>query len=182
MEARKRWLPWEGLMGLLLMALLSGATAAEKETLVKPPKVTGPQEAEVQALMLDPQSQQPVVMLQGKQDKRVLSMVIGLAEATSIAVPLQGVAPPRPLTHDLFLTLFGRMKVSLKRVVITDLKDDVYYALLYLDLGGTEVTLDSRPSDAIGLALRAKVPILVEDRVFDKAGSTAPRSTPTPHF
>ncbi len=74
------------------------------------------------------------------------------------------------------------MKVALKRVVITDLKDDVYYALLYLELGGTEVTLDSRPSDAIGLALRAKVPIFVEDRVFDKAGSAAPRPAPSPHF
>jgi len=79
-------------------------------------------------------------------------MVIGVAEATSIAAPLQGVLPRRPLTHDLFLTLFGKMKVTLKRVVITDLRDDVYYALLYLDVAGSEMTLDSRPSDAIGLA------------------------------
>jgi bifunctional DNase/RNase len=109
-------------------------------------------------------------------------MVIGVAEATSIAVPLEGVLPRRPLTHDLFLTLFGKMKVTLKRVVITDLRDDVYYALLYLDVAGSEMTLDSRPSDAIGLALRAKAPIFVEDRVFDKAGGIVPRTGPTPHF
>jgi bifunctional DNase/RNase len=97
-------------------------------------------------------------------------MVIGPAEATGIAVPLQGLTPPRPLTHDLFLTLFGRLNVQVTRVVITDLRDDVYYATLQLTAGGTTLTLDSRPSDAIALAIRAKVPVLVEDRVFDKAG------------
>jgi bifunctional DNase/RNase len=107
-------------------------------------------------------------------------MAIGVAEATGIAVPLQGVTPPRPLTHDLFLTMFGRLKVSLTKVVITDLRDDVYYATVYLNAAGSEMTLDSRPSDAIALAVRAKVPVLVEDRVFDKASlGTAPRG---PHI
>ena len=99
-------------------------------------------------------------------------MAIGLAEATGIAVPLQGVTPPRPLTHDLFLTLFGRLKVALTRVVINDLRDDVYYATVYLTAGGgAEFQLDSRPSDAIALAIRAKVPVFVEDRVFERSGS-----------
>ena len=170
------------LAGLLCVGALLAAAPSEKGVL-DPPKGTTPQEVEVQAVMFDPELQQPVVVLQGKRDKRNLTMVIGLAEASSIAVALRGVAPPRPLTHDLFLSLFGRMKVSLKRVVITDLRDDVYYALLYLDQGGTEITLDSRPSDAIGLALRAKVPILVEDRVFEKASNSAPpRGGPSPHF
>ena len=168
--------------GLLCLVALLGAAPSGKGV-ADPPKGVGPQEAEVQAVMFDAELQQPVVVLQGKRDRRNLTMVIGPAEANSIAVPLRGVAPPRPLTHDLFLTLFGRMKVNLKRVVITDLRDDVYYALLYFDQGGTEITLDSRPSDAIGLALRAKVPILVEDRVFDKASnSTPPRGGPSPHF
>jgi bifunctional DNase/RNase len=100
-------------------------------------------------------------------------MVIGPAEATGIAVPLQGVTPPRPLTHDLFLTLFGRLNVQVTRVVITDLRDNVYYATLQLTAPGTTFTLDARPSDAIALAVRAKVPVLVEDRVFDKSAGPA---------
>ena len=159
---------------LALGILLLQATAGARERGDAPaPKATGPQEVDVVAVMLDPRTQQPIVLLQGRRDKRNLSMAIGLAEATGIAVPLQGVTPPRPLTHDLFLTLFGRLNVSLKRAVITDMRDDIYYAVVYLMAGDKEITLDSRPSDAIALAVRAKVPVLVEDRVFDKV-RTAP--------
>jgi bifunctional DNase/RNase len=108
-------------------------------------------------------------------------MAIGPAEATGIALPLQGVTPPRPLTHDLFLTLFGRLHISLTRVVITDLRHDIYYATLHLTGSGGEMTLDSRPSDAIALAIRARVPVLVEDRVFDKSGPESPASR-RPHI
>jgi bifunctional DNase/RNase len=134
------------------------------------PRANGLQEAEVVGVVLDPRTQAPVVLLQGKRDRRQLAMAIGPAEATGIAVPLHGVTPPRPLTHDLFLTLFGRLKVTVTRVVITDLRDDIYYATLHLNGGGGEMTLDSRPSDAIALAIRAKAPVWVEDRVFDKGG------------
>ena len=134
-----------------------------------PPKA-GPQEVDVVAVIADPRSSAPMVILQRKRDGRHLAMTIGAAEATGIAIPLQGATPPRPLTHDLFLTLFGRLNVVLKRVVITDLRDDIYYATVYLTAGATEMTLDSRPSDAIALAIRARVPVLVEDRVFDKTG------------
>jgi bifunctional DNase/RNase len=139
-----------------------------------PKAAVGPQEAEILAVVIDQRSQNPVVLLRGKRDHRQIAMVIGAAEATGIAVPLQGVTPPRPLTHDLFLTLFGQLKVTLNRVVITDLRDDVYYATLHLSGVGGALTLDSRPSDAIALALRAKVPVLVEERVFDK-GAAEPR-------
>lgn len=138
------------------------------------PPVHGPQEAEVVAVVVDPRTQVHSVLLQGKRDRRQLAMAIGLAEATGIAVPLHGVTPPRPLTHDLFLTLFGRLKVGLTRVVITDLRDNVYYATVHLTAGTTEMTLDSRPSDAIALAIRSKVPVLVEDRVFEKSAGEAP--------
>jgi len=139
------------------------------------PKAAGPQEAEVVAVVIDQRTQNPVVLLRGKRDHRQLAMVIGAAEATGIAVPLQGVTPPRPLTHDLFLKLFGELKVTLTRVVITDLRDDIYYATVHLSGGtGGDLTLDSRPSDAIALALRAKVPVMVEERVFDK-GAGEPR-------
>lgn len=170
---------WFGAVGLLV--LLGSAGAKEKGEATSP-KTLGPQEAEVVGVILDQRTQQPVVLLQGKRDKRNLTMAIGLAEANGIALPLQGVTPPRPLTHDLFLTLFGRLKVSLKQVVITDLKDDIYYAVVYLTAGEAEMTLDSRPSDAIALAIRAKAPILVEDRVFEKAAPALPRTTPSPHF
>jgi bifunctional DNase/RNase len=113
-------------------------------------------------------------VLEGKRDKRRVIMTIGPAEATGIAVPLQGVTPPRPLTHDLFLTLFGRLNVALTRVVITDLRNDIYYATVHLAGAGGEMTLDSRPSDAIALAIRAKAPVLIEDRVFDKGGVEPP--------
>jgi hypothetical protein len=139
-----------------------------------PKAAGGPQEAEVVAVVIDQRTQSPVVLLRGKRDHRQLAMTIGAAEATGIAVPLQGVTPPRPLTHDLFLKLFGELKVTLTRVVITDLREDIYYATVHLTSAGGDLTLDSRPSDAIALALRAKVPVLIEERVFDK-GSAEPR-------
>jgi uncharacterized protein len=171
-----------GVITLLIFAVLGmpeRAYVAPDRQDVTPPKPTGAQEVEVVAVMVDQATQQPTVMLQGKRDKRSVALAIGLAEATGIAVPLQGVTPPRPLTHDLFLTLFGRLKVSLTRVVITDLRDDIFYAIIYLNAGGPEFQLDARPSDAIALAIRAKVPVLVEERVFEKAGTTAPPRRPS---
>jgi len=160
--------------GLVALAIAGTAGVHRNAALAAPAGgPPGPQEVEILAVTLDPQTQTPLVVLEGKRDHRRLAMTIGLAEATGIALPLQGVTPPRPLTHDLFLTLFGRLKVTITRVVITDLKDDTYYAVLHLSTGTTQMTLDSRPSDAIALALRAGVPVLVEERVFDKSG-TAP--------
>ena len=161
------------LTGCTLLALTAVAGARDRAD-APAPKAGGPQEVEVVAVAMDPRTQTPTVVLEGKRDKRHLSMVIGMAEATGIAVPLQGVTPPRPLTHDLFLTLFGRLNVQVTRVVITDLRDDIYYATVQLSAPGTSFTLDSRPSDAIALAVRAKVPVLVEDRVFDKAAAGGP--------
>ena len=171
-----------GVMMSLMVAVLGvpeRAYVAPDRQDVAPPKPTGAQEVEVVAVMMDQNTQQPTVLLQGKRDKRSVALAIGLAEATGIAVPLQGVTPPRPLTHDLFLTLFGRLKVTLTRVVITDLRDDIYYAIVYLNAGGPEMQLDARPSDAIALAVRAKVPVMVEERVFEKAASTAPPRRPS---
>ena len=171
-----------GVTALLMLAVLGvphPADLAPDRPEAAPPKPTGAQEVEVVAVMVDQSTQQPTVLLQGKRDKRSVALAIGLAEATGIAVPLQGVTPPRPLTHDLFLTLFGRLNVTLTRVVITDLRDDIFYAIVYLNAGGPELQLDARPSDAIALAIRAKVPVLVEERVFDKAGSSAPPRRPS---
>ena len=139
----------------------------------------GPQEVEVVAVMVNSQTEQPAVVLRGKRDRRAFAMAIGPAEATGIALPLQQVTPPRPLTHDLFLTLFGRLNVTFKKAVITDLRNDIYYATLYLTVAGTEMQLDSRPSDAIALAIRAKGPVYVEERVFEKSERLAPGTVPS---
>src|SRR5262245_883157 len=153
----------------VIVLALTGMAAPERESVPAPPKATGPQEAEVVRVGVNQVTGQPAVVLEGKRDRRRVTLAIGLAEATGIAVPLHGVTPPRPLTHALFLTLFAQFNVKLTRVVVTDLRDDIYYATVYLTANGSELSLDARPSDAIALALRAKVPVLIEDRVFDKS-------------
>jgi bifunctional DNase/RNase len=169
------------LLALAVVALTGAATGGDRAD-VRPPMLPGAQEVDVVALVVDERTHQPTIVLEGKRDRRNLAMVIGLAEATGIAVPLQGVTPPRPLTHDLFLTLFGRLKVTLVRAVINDLKDGVYYATIVLSIAGSEVALDARPSDAIALAVRAKAPVFVEDRVFDRARTPAPTAPSAPRI
>ena len=167
--------------GLVVLVLVLGGAlsgAHDAGPAAPPPAVSGAQEVTVVGVFSDPQGAHGV-MLEGKRDKRRVLMVIGVAEATAIAVPLEHVTPPRPLTHDLFLTLFGRLKVQLSKVVITDLRNNTYYATLHLTVDGAPMELDSRPSDAIALAIRAKVPVLVEERVFEKAGTTAPPRRPS---
>ena len=170
------------LTALVLAGAPGRADLAPGKTPEVVPPMQGPQEAEVVAVVVDPRTQTHSVLLQGKRDRRQLIMAIGAAEATGIAVPLHGVTPPRPLTHDLVLTLMGRLKVSVSRVVITDLRNDIYYATLHLHGSAGDLTLDSRPSDAIALAMRAKAPVLVEDRVFDKGGSLEGQPARRPHI
>ncbi len=167
-------------MVALIVGMLSGGASARDRAEADAPRVPAQQEATVVAVVVDPTTQQPVIVLEGKRDHRQLTMAIGLAEATGIALPLQGVTPPRPLTHDLFLTMFGRLKVTLNRVVIHDFRDNTYFATVHLAADGTAMTLDSRPSDAIALAIRAKVPVLVEDRVFERGSVPAAPGTRKP--
>ena len=162
------------MVALVLGALVGGAAARERSERPSPRPGTT-QEAGVVAVAVDPTTRQPVIVLEGKRDRRQLLMAIGVAEATGIAAPLNGVTPPRPLTHDLFMTMFSRLSVSLNRVVIHDFREDTYFATLHLVVNGSDMTLDARPSDAIALALRAKAPVLVEDRVFER-GSPPPAS------
>ena len=123
-------------------------------------------EMEVMGVAPDPASGAPMVYLRAKQDKRELSMFIGPFEAQGIILPLQAMHPPRPYTHDLMLEALHRLKVKVKQVVITELRDNTYYANLVLEAQGQDLTLDSRPSDAIALALRENVPILAADKAF----------------
>lgn len=145
----------------LLSALLLECPAAPR---AEEPKEL--HEMEVLGVTTDQDSGQPTVLLRGKQGKHELTLFIGPFEAQSIAVPLQQIKPPRPLTHDLALSFLSTYHSRLRRVIISDLKENTYYAILYLEADGKEVTLDSRPSDAIALALRAGVPIFASDKAL----------------
>jgi hypothetical protein len=150
----------------LAAALLVSATAWAAES----PGTNGTlYEMEVMGVAADPASGAPVVYLRGKQDKRELYMFIGPFEAQGIILPLQGMQPPRPYTHDLMLGAMHRLQATVKRVVITEMRDNTYFANLILDVQGKEIVLDSRPSDAIALALRENAPILAAEKAFVRA-------------
>jgi uncharacterized protein len=113
---------------------------------------------------------QRVVILKEKQSERYLPIWIGPAEADAIAVKLQGVEVPRPLTHDLLTSVIETLGASIDFIVVNDLKNDTFYAKVMLAVDGSRMEVDSRPSDALALAVRAKAPIYVEEVVLDKAG------------
>ena len=115
----------------------------------------------VGGLVLDPNTQAPVVVLKDETGKIALPIWIGVAEATSIASAIKQVAMQRPLTHDLMQNALDELGVKVQRIVITDLKDSTYFAELTLSHGERVFTLDARPSDAIGIALRSEAPIFV---------------------
>src|SRR5436309_2181559 len=138
-----------------------------------------PVEVKVGGVALDPDSGSPIVRLVEKaKAHRELPIWIGPFEAQAIALEIQGVPPPRPLTHDLMKQLIERLGGKLVRVEITDLRENTYFATLHLEgPGGKGLAVDSRPSDAIALALRLHGPILVAEEVFAKAAAS--RATPT---
>mgnify|MGYP003594567282 CR=1 FL=1 len=123
----------------------------------------------VGGLLLDPHTQAPVVVLKDESGNIHLPIWIGIAEATSIASAIKQLAMARPLTHDLMYQVFQDLGVKVERIVITDLKDSTYFAELILSYGEKAIILDSRPSDAIAIALRAQAPIFVTQQVLDRA-------------
>ncbi|RKY75559.1 hypothetical protein DRQ07_11700 [candidate division KSB1 bacterium] len=123
----------------------------------------------VERVTLDTSSNRFVVILKDQVNSRWLPIVVGPAEAHAIALQLENVSLPRPMTHDLLKNILDSIKASLVKIVVNDLKDNTYYAVLELSLNGERVTIDSRPSDAIALALRTKSPIFVEEEVMKKA-------------
>lgn len=120
----------------------------------------------VSGLVLDPATQAPIVVLKDESGDLVLPIWIGVAEATSIASAIKQVAMARPLTHDLMFTALADFGASIERVIITELKESTYFADLFISMGERVSTLDSRPSDAIALALRASAPIFVTKQVL----------------
>ncbi len=122
----------------------------------------------VEGLLFDPRSNMYILLLKEMEGSNTLPIWIGKPEADSIALALGGVMTPRPLTHDLVKNILGGLKVKLTRIVITEILDNTYYALLSLSDGKKEVQIDSRPSDAVAVALRANAPIFVEEGIMEK--------------
>jgi bifunctional DNase/RNase len=119
--------------------------------------------------MVDPITNVPIVILRDKEGQRVLPIWVGLFEARAIALQIENVPTPRPMTHDLLRNVIQDLKASVQKIVVYDLQENTFYALIYLSLDGSTVAVDARPSDAIALALRTRAPIFVEDTVIDNA-------------
>jgi bifunctional DNase/RNase len=113
---------------------------------------------------------QRVVILKEKMAERYLPIWIGPSEADAIAVKLQGVNVPRPLTHDLLRSVIGKLGATVNSIVVNDLKNDTFFAKIVLTVDGGTIEVDSRPSDALALAVRSEVPIYADESVLDKAG------------
>jgi bifunctional DNase/RNase len=129
-------------------------------------------EMSIKGLMVDPITNMPIVVLRDAEGERVLPIWVGVFEANAIALQIENVATPRPMTHDLLRNVISDLKGSVERIVVTDLKENTFYALIYLRVNGEVVAIDARPSDAIALALRAKAPIFVEESVIEHARSS----------
>ena len=135
--------------------------ARKEDRLVKEMQVIG--------ITIDPVTQSPIVILRDKDNKNTLPIWIGMLEANAIAAGLEQLQLPRPMTHDLFKSLLDQIGVNLLSVEVTDIRDNTYYAVLHMEVGDRSVIIDSRPSDAIAIAIRMKVPIMVRDSVIEQA-------------
>jgi bifunctional DNase/RNase len=134
----------------------------------------------IKGLMLDPVSNSPIVVLKDDEEKFFLPIWVGIFEANAIALQLENIATPRPMTHDLLRSLIARLDATVTSVVINDLKDSTFFARIALSVsraGGVEqMEIDARPSDAIALALRAEAPIFVAQSVLEQAQTLTPEA------
>ena len=126
-------------------------------------------EMTIKGLMVDPITNMPIVILKDKQGDRVLPIWVGIFEANAIALQIENVATPRPMTHDLLRNIITDLDGQVDRIVVSDLKENTFYAIIHLTVKGDRVAVDARPSDAIALALRTRAPILVEESVINNA-------------
>jgi bifunctional DNase/RNase len=124
---------------------------------------------EIKGLMLDPSSNVPIVILRDVGSQIFLPIWIGHFEASAIALRIEGVEPPRPMTHDLLRAVLERLGATVEKIVISDLKESTFFAVIHVRYQDASVPIDARPSDAIALALRAEAPIFVLRSVLDKA-------------
>jgi bifunctional DNase/RNase len=134
-------------------------------------------EVRIRGLMMDPATNMPIVVLKDPASDSVMPIWVGIFEANAIAIELEKLAAPRPMTHDLTRDLIQHLNGRLDRVVITEIRDDTFFAVLWLRQGDDIVMVDARPSDAIALALRSDCPIYVAERVMESARVTASSAT-----
>lgn len=141
-------------------------------------------EFKIKGLMMDPLTNSPIVVLQDIHSDTLLPIWVGIFEANAIALQIEKVDTPRPMTHDLIKGVLNQLDARVTKIVVTELKDNTFYALIFLSVAGKVITIDSRPSDAIALALRTDSPIFVTEDVISKsaaANASAPnaeRSSP----
>ena len=126
-------------------------------------------EMTIKGLMVDPITNSPIVILRDKGGQKVLPIWVGIFEANAIALQIENVSTPRPMTHDLLRNVIQDLKATVQKVVVSDLQENTFYALIYLTWNGDTVAIDARPSDALALALRTRAPIFVEDAVLENA-------------
>jgi len=129
-------------------------------------------EMKVSGLVMDPQTNTPILILKDPNNETSLPIWIGLLEATSIATELEKIQFPRPMTHDLIRNCFERLNVKVERIEVCDLRNNTYFALIYLRNQDEVSTIDARPSDAIAIALRTNAPIFVKEEVLTKSQKT----------
>lgn len=130
-------------------------------------------EMKIRGLMMDPVTNMPIVVLKDMSGDAVLPIWVGIYEANAIALEIEKVTTPRPMTHDLIKVLLMGLEASIRKVVVSELKDDTFYALIWLEREGHLMSVDSRPSDALALALRHDCPIFVDDKVLQTSKSSA---------
>jgi uncharacterized protein len=123
-------------------------------------------EMKIRGLMMDPVTNMPIVLLKESDSETVLPIWVGVYEANAIQLEIEKIATPRPMTHDLLKNLLVGLDTTVRKVVVTELREDTFYAVIWLDRGGEIISIDSRPSDALALALRMDCPIFVEEEVL----------------
>lgn len=123
-------------------------------------------EMKIRGLMMDPVTNMPIVILKDVNGNSILPIWVGIYEANAIALEIEKVATPRPMTHDLLKNMLMGLNAQVRKVVVNDLREDTFYALIWLERDGQIISIDSRPSDALALALRLDCPIFVEDEVL----------------
>jgi bifunctional DNase/RNase len=126
-------------------------------------------EMTIKGLMVDPITNTPIVILRDHDGQRVLPIWVGIFEANAIALQIENVSTPRPMTHDLLRNVIRDLKATVDRIVVYDFQDTTFYAFVYLTRNGESLAIDARPSDAIALALRTRAPIFVEETVIEHA-------------
>jgi len=133
-------------------------------------------EMKIKGLMIDPVSNMPIIILKDGSGDQVLPIWVGIFEANAIAMQLEKIVSPRPMTHDLLRNVIEGLSARVDRVVITDLKENTFFALIHVTRNGQQLAIDARPSDAMALALRSEVPILVEETVLEKSSVSGDES------